>query len=70
MAKRKYSIDTPDEKGEKSFERNLKAASRWSKTYAEFSKSGKGIHPHYIYDVEVFPNLIVRMYKGERKKEV
>ncbi len=36
--------------GSKSFERNLEAASKWPKTYAELSKSGKGIHLHYIYD--------------------
>ena len=36
--------------GEKDAELNLKEASKWPKTYAEFSKSGKGIHLHYIYD--------------------
>ena len=35
--------------GEKSFERNLEAAAQWPKTYAELSKSGRGIHLHYIY---------------------
>ena len=42
-------FDIPDENGEKSFERNLAAASKWPPTYAELSKSGKGIHLHYIY---------------------
>ena len=42
-------FDIPDEKGEKSYERNLEAASKWPPTYAELSKSGKGIHLHYIY---------------------
>lgn len=42
-------FDIPDENGEKSFERNLEAASEWPPTYAELSKSGKGIHLHYIY---------------------
>lgn len=36
--------------GEKDAELNIKEASKWPKTYAEFSKSGKGIHLHYIYD--------------------
>lgn len=42
-------FDIPDEHGEKSFEKNLEAASKWPPTYAELSKSGKGIHLHYIY---------------------
>lgn len=36
--------------GEKSLELNLKEASKWPKTYVETSKSGKGLHLHYIYD--------------------
>lgn len=43
-------FDITDENGEKSLDLNLKAASRWPATYAELSKSGKGIHLHYIYD--------------------
>ena len=39
--------------GEKSYERNLEAASKWPKTYAELSKSGKGIHLHYFYTGDV-----------------
>ena len=42
-------FDIPDESGQKSLERNLEEASKWPKTYAELSKSGKGIHLHYIY---------------------
>lgn len=38
------------ENGEKSLERNIEAASKFPPTYAELSKSGKGIHLHYIYD--------------------
>ena len=33
-----------------SLERNLEAASRWPPTYAEISKSGKGVHLHYQYE--------------------
>ena len=46
-------FDIPDENGNKSLERNLEAASKWPKTYAELSKSGSGIHLHYIYTGDV-----------------
>lgn len=39
--------------GEKSLESNLEAASQWPATYAELSKSGAGVHLHYIYDGDV-----------------
>lgn len=42
-------FDIKDENGNKSFKLNLEAASKWPKTYAELSKSGEGIHLHYIY---------------------
>ena len=42
-------FDIPDESGNKCFEKNLEAASKWPATYAELSKSGQGIHLHYIY---------------------
>ena len=42
-------FDIPDDNGEKSLERNVEVASKWPPTYAEFSKSGKGVHLHYIY---------------------
>ena len=41
-------FDIPGPDGRKSFERNLEAASKWPKTYAELSKSGAGIHLHYM----------------------
>lgn len=46
-------FDIPDENGNKSFEKNLKAASKWPPTYAELSKSGSGIHLHYIFNGDV-----------------
>lgn len=46
-------FDIPDESGNKSFEKNLEAASKWPLTYAELSKSGAGIHLHYIYTGDV-----------------
>ncbi len=46
-------FDIPDENGNKCFEKNLVAASKWPPTYAELSKSGAGIHLHYIYSGDV-----------------
>lgn len=46
-------FDIPGDDGKKSFERNLKEASKWPPTYAELSKSGAGIHLHYIYTGDV-----------------
>jgi len=46
-------FDIPDENGNKSFEKNIKEASKWPPTYAELSKSGAGIHLHYIYTGDV-----------------
>ena len=37
-------------KKDTSLDRNLEAASRWPPTYAEISKSGKGVHLHYTYE--------------------
>lgn len=53
-------FDIPGENGEKDFERNLNAASKWPQTYAELSKSGAGIHLHYIYSGDV--NKLSRVY--------
>lgn len=46
-------FDIPDENGNKSFERNVEEASKWPPTYAELSKSGSGVHLHYIYTGDV-----------------
>lgn len=46
-----FDLRGPD--GEKSLEENLKAAEKFPPTYAEVSKSGRGIHLHYIYDGDV-----------------
>lgn len=53
-------FDLEDDKGEKSQIRNLEAASKWPPTYAEYSKSGKGIHLHYIYDGD--PSKLATLY--------
>jgi hypothetical protein len=65
-------FDLKDETGGKSLERNLQAASEWPATYAELSKSGGGIHLHYIYTgaglSELDPNyaegIEVKRYSG------
>lgn len=46
-------FDIPGEDGSKSFERNIEEASKWPATYSELSKSGGGIHLHYIYNGDV-----------------
>lgn len=53
-------FDIPDEDGNKSFERNVKEASKWPPTYAELSKSGAGVHLHYIYTGD--PTKLSRVY--------
>lgn len=64
-------FDLEGDDGEKSLERNLEAASSWPHTYAEFSKSGKGVHLHYIYDgdtselaPEYSPGIEIKVYRG------
>ena len=42
-------FDIKDKDGNKCFELNLEEASKWPPTYSELSKSGAGIHLHYIY---------------------
>jgi hypothetical protein len=46
-------FDIKDANGNKSFEKNVEEASKWPATYAELSKSGGGIHLHYIYTGDV-----------------
>ena len=46
-------FDIPGKDGKKDFNRNLKEASKFPPTYAELSKSGAGIHLHYIYTGDV-----------------
>lgn len=53
-------FDIPDKDGNKSFELNLKEASKWPPTYAELSKSGQGVHLHYIYAED--PAKLSRVY--------
>lgn len=53
-------FDIPDENGNKLFERNIEEASKWPPTYAELSKSGCGVHLHYIYTGD--PAQLSRVY--------
>ena len=53
-------FDIPDENGNKCFEKNLAEASKWPITYAELSKSGAGIHLHYIYTGD--PTQLSKVY--------
>lgn len=56
-------FDKKNKNGEKDLALNIKAASKWPETYAELSKSGNGIHLHYIYDGD--PSLLCRLYEPE-----
>lgn len=53
-------FDIPGEDGSKNFEKNVEEASKWPATYAELSKSGQGIHLHYIYTGD--PTKLNRVY--------
>ena len=53
-------FDLKDTHDHKNLGLNLNAASKWPPTYAEISKSGNGVHLHYIYDGD--PNKLSRVY--------
>lgn len=53
-------FDIKDSSGNKSLELNTKAAISFPPTYAELSKSGKGIHLYYYYDGDV--DSLARLY--------
>lgn len=46
-------FDLKGPRGGKDLDRNLEEASLWPPTYAEVSKSGGGVHLHYIYSGDV-----------------
>lgn len=52
-------FDLKDSAGNKSLAKNIEAASQWPPTYAEISKSGSGVHLHYIYtgNVNMLSNI-------------
>lgn len=53
-------FDIPDNSGNKCLERNVEEASKWPPTYAELSKSGQGVHLHYIYTGD--PTKLSKVY--------
>lgn len=64
-------FDLTDDSGSKSMEKNIEAASSFPPTYAEASKSGQGLHLHYIYDGDpealayvYAPGIEIKVFKG------
>ena len=64
-------FDLKNDKGEKDILKNMEAACKWPKTYAEFSQGGKGIHLHYIYDGDIgklainyAPGIEIKVFRG------
>lgn len=65
-------FDLKDQAGAKSLERNLVEASRWPETYAETSRSGNGIHLHYLLRdpsvelaAEYAPGIELKRFRGK-----
>lgn len=65
-------FDLKNESGEKDLERNLREAGKWPSTYTELSKSGSGVHLHYIYSGDVTKlsrlyseNIEVKVFTGK-----
>lgn len=64
-------FDLRDKSGKKSLLENLRASSAWPPTYAELSKSGEGVHLHYLYDGntedlanEYSPGIEIKVFHG------
>lgn len=64
-------LDIRNDKGEKDMLKNLEAASKFPKTYAEFSKGGAGIHLVYWYDGDISklalifaPGIEIKTFRG------
>ncbi len=64
-------FDLKDDTGAKSMIKNIQAASKFPATYGEFSKSGNGVHLHYIYEGDVdelssiySEDIEVKVFKG------
>lgn len=65
-------FDLKNDDGEKDLSLSLKAAKKFPDTYTELSKSGKGVHLHYIYDGDVEKlaseydeHIEIKVYKGK-----
>lgn len=61
-------FDIPDENGNKWYEKNLEAVKNFPPTYGELSKSGQGIHLHYIYKGD--PEKLFRIYDDKIEVKV
>ena len=66
-------LDLVNEKGEKDLNENIKAARNFPPTYAELSRSGGGVHLHYIYNGDVSklnpvyaPGIEIKVYDGKK----
>lgn len=65
-------FDISDENGNKSLVKNVEAAKDFPPTYVETSKSGSGLHLHYIYDGDVSKlktlydaNIEIKVFNGK-----
>ena len=65
-------FDLKDEEGNKDAVRNLTEASKWPPTYAEFSKSGAGLHLYYWYTGDIdklakeqSPGIEIKIFTGK-----
>ena len=61
-------FDLKDSDGNKDRKRNLQEAAKFPSTYAEYSKSGSGVHLHYIYDGDV--EKLSKLYKDNVEVKV
>lgn len=64
-------FDIRGEDGKKNMEMNIAAAKQFPPTYGEYSKSGGGIHLHYIYDGDLdklsriyADNVEIKIFRG------
>lgn len=64
-------FDMTDIHGEKDLDKNIEAASHFPPTYAELSKSGKGVHLHYIFEGDTSlldplydEDIEIKVYRG------
>ena len=65
-------FDIKDKDGNKDMKKNVEEASKWPATYAELSKSGGGVHLHYIYNGDASKlskvydeNIEVKVFTGK-----
>lgn len=61
-------FDIPDGEGNKCLEKNIEEAAKWPATYAEYSKSGNGVHLHYIYSGD--PSRLSSVYSDHIEVKV